>query len=107
MLVDVQTTEGVSLAKIIQENRDTYTVAYMSYQKKGIYNYEPPCEVEKECIAGFYNPEDDERSAGFQKVEGGYILLSENSDDDYEPSDCSSETESCSSLVTSDDENEE
>ena len=100
MLVDIETTNGTTLAQIIKENRDTYTVQYMSYKKKGIYDYESPCEVEKECVSGFYNPEDDEIAAGFKKVDGGYILLSD-SDDDYEPSECESESDSVVSLDNS------
>ena len=103
MLVDIETTSGTSLAKIIQENKSTYTVSYLSYKKKGLYDYESPCEVEKECISGFYNPEDTEGVAGFRAVEGGYILLDDSEDDDYEPSE-SGDSESDTSL---DDEEEE
>ena len=97
MLVDIETTTGTSLAKIIQENKSTYTISYLSYKKKGIYTYESPCEVEKECVAGFYNPEDTEGAAGFRAVEGGYILLDDSEDDDYEPSE-SGDSESDTSL---------
>jgi len=104
MLIDVETTSGTSLAKIIQEKKNTYIVSYMSYKKKGLYDYEEPCEIEKECVSGYYNTDDTESAAGFIKVEGGYNLL-DDSDDDYEPSETSeSESDSELSLV---DENEE
>ena len=105
MLVDIETTSGTSLAKVIQENKSTYTVSYLSYKKKGIYVYESPCEVEKECIAGFYNPEDTESAAGFHAVEGGYMLVDDSDDDDYEPSE--SDTDSDESNVSLVDEKEE
>ena len=99
MLVDVDTIHGTSLAKVIQENKNTYTISYLSYKKKGIYDYESPCEVEKECISGFYNPEDTETAAGFKKVEGGFILVEDSEDEDYEPSETESESESDISLL--------
>jgi hypothetical protein len=105
MLVDVETTSGTSLAKIVQENKDTVVVRYLSYKKKGLYDYEDPCEIERECISGFYNPEDTESSAGFKKVDGGYILL-DNSDDDYTPSDSESESDSDMSLDEEDGDSE-
>ena len=104
MLVDVQTTSGVSLAKVVQENNNTYTIMYMSPKNKIFYDYEPECEVEKECISGFYNEDDTEETAGFKKVEGGYILI-DDSDDDYEPSESDSESE-YGSLVESDSESD-
>ena len=106
MLVDIETTSGTSLAKIIQENKSTYTISYLSYKKKGIYIYESPCEVEKECISGFYNPEDTEDVAGFRAVEGGYILVDDDSEDDnYEPSESGSESD-VSLVDSSSDEDE-
>jgi hypothetical protein len=94
MLADIKTTSGISLAKIIKENETTYTIMYMSAKDKLLYHYEPACEIEKECISGFYNEDDTEEAAGFRRVDGGYVL-SEDCDDDYEPSDSdSSEDES-------------
>ena len=87
MLADIETTTGTMLAKIIRETDQTYFVKYMSLGKKGFYRYESEeTEIDKECVAGFYNPEDTELAAGFKKVEGGYLLIDEISDDDYEPS---------------------
>ena len=100
MLVDIETTTGTSLAKIIQENKSTYTISYLSYKNKGLYDYEPPCEVEKECISGFYNPEDTEGTAGFRAVEGGYMMVDDDSD--YEPS----ESDGSESSVSLDEESE-
>jgi hypothetical protein len=104
MLVDVETTSGTSLAKIVQKNKDTVVVRYLSYKKKGLYDYEDPCEIDRECISGFYNPEDTEESAGFKKVDGGYILLDNSDDDDYTPSDSESESESDSDMSLDEEE---
>lgn len=103
MLVDVETTSGTTLAKIVQKNKDTVVVRYLSYKKKGLYDYEDPCEIDSECISGFYNPEDTEESAGFKKVDGGYILLDNSDDDDYTP-DSESESDSDISLDEEDSE---
>ena len=106
MLVDIETTNGTSLAKIIQENKSTYTISYLTYKKKGIYTYESPCEVEKECISGFYNPEDTEGAAGFRAVEGGYMVVDDSEDDDYEPSESDSDSDSDSDISLVDEESE-
>jgi hypothetical protein len=87
MLVDVKTDDGVFLAKVIDEDDETYEVRLLTYRKSGIFRYGPPLVVEKEHITGFYNPEDTEIAAGFKKTNEGYILLDEeSSDDDYTPS---------------------
>lgn len=93
MLCDVDTTSGISLAKIIHENDTTYTIMYMSSINKRLYDYEPICEIEKECVSGFYNEGDTEETAGFRKVEGGYVLLedTDSNDDNYEPDDSESD----------------
>lgn len=103
MLVDVNTENGISLAKVIQENEKTFTIRYLSYRKKGIYNYESPCEVEKDCISGFYNPDDTEEAAGFKKVDGGFVEIEDSEDEEYEPSE-SDESDSDISLVDEDEE---
>ena len=106
MLVDVETTTGTMLAKIIRENEHIITVKYMSLGKKGFYNYESDeTEIDKDCVAGFYNPYDTEINAGFKKVEGGYLLIDDDSDIDYEPIDeDESDTESDVSLDEEGDE---
>jgi hypothetical protein len=100
MLVDVSTTSGVFLAKVLDESEKMYRLKYLVYKKKGFYDYEDSVEeVEKECVCGMYDPDETEEHAGFVRVpEGGFIKKDE--DEDYEPSSSESEEE------TSDDEEE-
>lgn len=93
MLVDVNTTSGVILAKVLREKVDTYTVKFLVHKKKELYDYEDcETEIEKESVSGFYEPDDTEEQAGFIQVEGGFVAKDE--DEDYEPSDSESESES-------------
>lgn len=102
MLVDVDTTDGVYLAKVIRETSKTYVLRYLVYKKKGLYVYDSEEEVEKSCVCGFYDPDDTEKDAGFLPVVGGFIQV-DNEDDEYEPSESESESES-ESLVDDDDD---
>jgi hypothetical protein len=105
MLVDVQTENGVFLAKVVKELDTKYKVRYLVYKKKGLYMYEDECEeVDKECICGTYDPEDTEEAAGFRKVEWGFALIEE--DGDYEPSDSETETESDEESLVDEDESD-
>jgi len=105
MLVDVETTEGIFLAKITHESEKTYKLKYLVAKNKQLYDYdEEEDEVEKDCICGFYDVNDTEKTAGFYKVDGGFMKLDEDSD--YEPSDCGT-SDSEESLVDSDEEDED
>ncbi len=87
MLIDVETEEGVFLAKVLDEDETTYEVRLLVYRRdSGLYRYGKPLVIEKESVTGFYNPEDTEIAAGFKKVDGGFMVLEEESDDDYTPS---------------------
>ena len=86
MLVDVNTDDGIFLAKVIKETSDTYYVRYMVSKNKELFDYEVAVnEIEKECVCGVYDPGDTEEQAGFIRVEGGFLQVDE--DGDYEPSD--------------------
>ena len=86
MLVDVNTVDGISLAKVVGEDAGTYTVRYLVAKNKELFDYESDVyEIDKECVCGMYDPDDTEEKAGFVRVEGGFIQLDE--DEDYEPSD--------------------
>ena len=92
MLVDVNTTSGVILAKVIRENEATYTVKFLVHKKKELYDYEDcETEIEKESVSGFYDPDDTEEQAGFIRIDGGFVFKDEDSD--YEPSDTESDDE--------------
>ena len=47
MLVDVDTTDGVYLAKVVHETTKTYVLRYLVYKKRGLYVYDSEEEVEK------------------------------------------------------------
>jgi hypothetical protein len=99
MLVDIETTEGIFLAKVISEGENTYKLRYLIAKNKGLYDYEETEEeIEKDCICGLYEPDDTEEDAGYYKVDGGFMKLDE--DEDYEPSECDS-SDSEESLVDS------
>jgi len=103
MLVDVNTVDGVFLAKIVGEDVATYTVQYLVAKNKELFDYESDVyEVDKECVCGVYDPDDTEEKAGFVRVEGGFIQLDE--DEDYEPSDTESEESDDESLCDEDEE---
>ena len=100
MLVDIETTEGIFLARVISEDENTYKIKYLVAKNKELYDYEEnEEEIEKECVCGIYEPGDTEEDAGFYKVDGGFMKLDE--DEDYEPSECESSSDSEESLVDS------
>lgn len=111
-LIDVNTEDGVLLAKVVDETEDTYRIKYLSpikkrYNDQRIYDYDECTEdIEKECVSGFYDT-DDETAAGYLQVEGGGFVLDEHSDDEYDPtSDEESESDE-ESLCESDSDSEE
>ena len=112
-LIDVNTEDSVLLAKVVDETEDTYRIKYLSpikrkYNDLRVYDYEECVEeVDKECVSGFYDT-DDEAVAGYTRVEGGGFVLNEESDDDYDPTSDEEEEESDEeSLCESDSESEE
>ena len=104
MLVDVQTDDGIFLARVLREEDDAYVLKYMvvSNSKKNEYRYEDvETLVDKSCICGVYDPGDTERDAGFIQVGERYVPI-EDEDEDYEPSESSdSEEDDDVSLVDS------
>jgi len=97
--------EDTQLAKIVGETEKTYHLKFLTLRKSGLYKYDTdPIEIDKECISGFYDSV-DERDAGFCRIEGGYQPV-DDYDDDYEPSESGSDTESeDESLYDSEEEN--
>jgi hypothetical protein len=105
MLLDVSTTSGIMLAKVVRETKDGYVVRYLSPSKHNLYDYEKEDSViENAMVSGVYEANDTEEAAGFTKVEGGYAIM-ESDDEDYVP-DSESESES-ESLTSSDLETDE
>jgi hypothetical protein len=96
MLVDVTTTEGVYLAKVVSKNKTTLTVRYLVYKRKGVYDYEDTDEIiDKECVSGEYDPDATEEDAGFIRLKGGGFVQKDG-DDDYEPSESESDDDTVS-----------
>lgn len=100
-LVDVaMENQIIALAKITHEDGDNFKVKYMSPTSKRwgdrrMYNYEEEeYEITSENICGFYNTENEE-IAGYEKVDGGFVLCESDSDSDYDiESEPESESES-------------
>ena len=97
MLVDILLEdEVISLAKVVETLETTLKIRYFSltkqkYGDRRVYNYEDIVEdVDKECVNGYYDANEDESTAGFTYVENvGFVRTEDESD--YEPE---TETES-------------
>jgi len=105
-LDDGTTTDLV--AKIVEETDSTFTVRYLSptkkfYGERVIYKYESDTYViDKSCVSGYYDSKDEE-DAGFEKIEGGWVQV--ENDSDYQPSDePETESESEESVVESEED---
>ena len=111
-LIDVNTEDSVLLAKVVDETEDTYRIKYLSpikrkYNDLRVYDYEECVEeVDKECVSGFYDT-DDEAVAGYTQIEGGGFVLNEESDDDYDPTSDEEEDESDEESLCDSEENVE
>jgi len=106
-LDDGTTTDLV--AKVVGETNKTFTVRYLSPTKKMygdrvIYKYEDKAyEIDKECVSGYYDSENEE-DAGFTQIDvGSWVQI--DSDSDYQPSHESEiESETDESVVESDED---
>ena len=92
MLVDILLEDDViSLARVVETLEKTLKVQYFVRTKKKyaddqrVYDYEDTIEeVDKECVNGYYDTDDDERAAGFTYIENvGFIKTEDESD--YDP----------------------
>lgn len=98
----------VLYAKIFKKlKKNNYQIKYLSptstsYNGKTLYNYENVIyEIDESSITEHLNT-DNEEVIGFQKVEDGFVKVSEDSDSEYEPS--SSEDSASDSVSLVDDE---
>jgi hypothetical protein len=103
MLVDILLEDDViSLAKVVETLDKTLKVQYFvtttkKYGDQRVYDYEDTVEeVEKECVNGYYDADEDESAAGFTYIENLGFIRSED-ESDYDPE---------SELESSDDESE-
>jgi len=101
-------TQQHYIARIESEQGSEYTVRYLSPSKKmhgdkPIYKYEKEVyTVDKECIDAYYDSPFEE-DAGFQPVEGGWVVY-ESDSDDYEPSDTEESEDESVSLTESEED---
>lgn len=102
MFVDVLCEDDeVILAKVIKEHVATVSVRFFTF-KKNYFRFESVCDIDRECICGFYEPNETIESLGYQEISNNKYILS----DDYEPSGASesdSESESYTESEASDD----
>lgn len=105
MFVDIQCEdESIQIADLIRdENTYDVEVRFLRRIKSNLYDFEDEISiVPKESVCGWYDTENLEDTELFVKVNGGYELIDDSEDEDYE---CSEEEESESeSLVDEDDE---
>lgn len=102
LVCDNNDQEDILLAKILDETHSTYKVRYLVESKSGLYRYEKTItEIDKDTVCGFYDT-DDERAAGFVKVDGGFQPADEV-DEDYDPSETESDSESDDESLSSED----
>jgi hypothetical protein len=104
MIVDVQCEDDtIQIADLIcDEDTHDVEVRFLKRVKSGIFNFEDEISiVPKESICGWYDTENLEDTELYMKVNGGYILLDDSEDEDYE---CSEEDESESESLTDEDD---
>ena len=102
MLVDILLEDDViSLAKVVETLEKTLKIRYFVVTKKKygdqrVYNYEDTIEeIDKECVNGYYDADEDESAAGFTYIENiGFIRTDDESDYDPESEPESSDDES-------------
>ena len=106
MIVDVHCEDDtIQIARIEREEHDMYIVSFLE-QKGHLYNFSPNFEaVPKESISGLYDTDNLVDTELYVKVPGGYELIDDSEDEDYE---CSESDESESeSLIDEDDDDDE
>lgn len=104
MLVDVQCEDDtIQIVDLIRdENTHDVEVRFLKRIKGNIYNFSDEITViPREAVCGWYDTDNLEETDLFVKVEGGYELIDDSEDEDYESSE-EDESES-ESLVDEDD----
>lgn len=106
MLIDVECEDDTTqIAKIIQENTDTYVVSFLEKNSHHFYDFSGDTEIiNKESVSGFYDVEELEDTGLYVKVPLGYELIDDSDDLDYE---CSDEEDEDEDDVSLDEEGEE
>jgi hypothetical protein len=86
MIVDIDCEDGTTqIARIVQENPDTYIVNFLERNKFKYYDFtNRDDEVCKTTVSGFYDVESLEDTGLFVKVPHGYELIDDSEDEDFE-----------------------
>ena len=108
MFVDVNCEDDtIQIAELIRdENTHDAEVIFLKRIKSNLYDFEDDVTViPREAICGWYDAEKLEETGIYVKVPGGYDLIDDSEDEDYECSD-ESETESESESLVDEDEDE-
>lgn len=104
MIVDIQCEDDtIQIADLIRdENTYDVEVRFLKRIKSNLYDFEDEITiVPKEAVCGWYDTEDLEKTDLFVKVDGGYELIDDSEDEDYE---CSEEDESESESLDDEDD---
>jgi hypothetical protein len=93
MIVDVQCDDNtIQIAKIVQDEGDVVKVKYLDKVKSGVFDFTREIEaIERTSISGFYDVENLEDTDLYLKVEGGYELVDDSEDEDFEVSESDEE----------------
>lgn len=107
MIVDVQCEDtSVQIAKIISEPApELYKVRFIEKLKPCLYDFCKEDEmIQKDTVSGFYDVENLEDTYLYAKVPGGYELIDDSEDEDFEISESDEEeSEDDVSLVDEED----
>ena len=86
MIVDVYCEDDtVQLARIIEENDDSYIVQFLEKNKHSVYDFsEEGVTISKDSVSGFYDTNDLQETNLYMKVQHGYELLDDSDDETFE-----------------------
>jgi hypothetical protein len=106
MIVDIQCEDDtVQIAKIVGDDEETYKVVFLEKIKPCLYDFCKEDEViHKDAVSGFYDVENLEETGLYARVRGGYELIDDSEDEDFEVSESDEEdSEDDVSLVDEED----
>ena len=104
MLVDGECEDGtVQIARIIHKEGDTCKVKFLERVKSNLYEFSEESEtIDNTSISGYYDTDVLEQTQLYVKVPGGYELIDDSEDEDYEATE-DEETEDDISLIDEED----
>lgn len=86
MIVDVTCDDNtIQIAKILQEDTETYKIKFLEQIRPCLYDF---CDnetiIKKEEVSGFYDVETLEDTKLYARVNGGYEIIDDSEDEDFE-----------------------